>query len=135
MLKENKIPFDYYDYLVKLILRVVKDVPPNAMTTGNMNICKHIKIMKIRHEDLSQSKYIVGTGVLLNVYSKKIASKYNSVKVMLVYGGMELSDIMGSGSSFESLLENRKKELNNLIFTLVVAIGVNIIFIENNVEK
>lgn len=52
---------------------------------------------------------MVGTAVPLNVFSKKIASKYNTVKVMLVYGGMELSDIMGSGSSFESLLENRKK--------------------------
>jgi hypothetical protein len=100
MLKENKIPFEYYDYLLKLILKVTKDVPPNAMTTANMNICKHIKIIKTRYEDYSESDYIIGTAVPLPMYSKKIASKYNSVKVMLLYGGMELSDIMGNKSSF-----------------------------------
>ena len=99
------------------------------MTTGNMNICKNIKVTKIRHEDLSQSKYIVGTVVVLNAFSKKIASKYNNVRVMLVYGGMELSDIMGSESSFEALLENRRKELSNLVYILVVILGVNVIFV------
>lgn len=54
---------------------------------------------------------------------------------MLVYGGMELDDIMGSKSSFESLLENRKKELNNLIYLLVVVLSVNVVFVEKNVEK
>lgn len=49
MLKENKISFEYYEYLVQLIMRVVKDVPPNSMTTGNMNISKHIKIIKTKH--------------------------------------------------------------------------------------
>lgn len=58
------------------------------MTTGNMGICKHIKIVKSRHSDLSKSAYFIGTLVPLTVYSKKIASRYNSAKVMLIYGGM-----------------------------------------------
>jgi hypothetical protein len=78
----------------------VKDVPPNAMTTNNMIIHKHIKIRKSRHPDTSQSKYIIGNAIPLTVFSKRIASKYNSPKIVMIYGGMELCDIMGSDSSF-----------------------------------
>lgn len=44
IMKTNKIPFSFYELLLKIIKRVVVEVPPNAMVTGNMNICANVKI-------------------------------------------------------------------------------------------
>lgn len=44
VLKANKVSFAYYEMLVRLCKRIVIDMPANAMATGNMDICRHIKI-------------------------------------------------------------------------------------------
>lgn len=49
--------------------------------------------------------------------SKRIKDSYENISCVLVYGGMESSDLVGGEkeASFEEMVNNRIKEMNKLI--------------------
>ena len=131
--KENKIPFSYFQYVTSLVLTVVRDVPPNAIVTKSMNIHKHIKFSKIKHEDSSASKYIVGTVVKLSLNSKiKHLSKHHNPKVILMYGGMEIGDLVDNPDKCQS--KPARIKVFNKVLEDLLDLRVDVLFLEKSIH-
>lgn len=112
ILKMNKIPFTFYDWLQKIAKRVVIDIPANAMVTRNMDICKNIKLKCEKQEEVG-ARYVVGTMLKKSNISKRMPKNFEEVNILLLYGNIEAADLVGvranSFISFEEMIENRKK--------------------------
>jgi|JI6StandDraft_1071083.scaffolds.fasta_scaffold05664_2 hypothetical protein len=118
VLKNNRIPFSYYDFLYDLARRIIRDVQPNAMITHNMDICKHIKVKLEKSDEPPGCNYIIGTTLKKGISSKKMSSSYANCNVLLVYGNIEAKDVVGKGDTtvaFEEMIENRKKSMTKVL--------------------
>jgi hypothetical protein len=137
VLKMNRIPFSFYDWLQKIARMVVLDIPANAMVTSNMDICKHIKF-KSEKQDEVNARYVIGTMIKKSIHSKRMPKSFENANVLLLYGNIEAADIVGvrpnSFISFEDMIDNRKKETAKLIEKLKV-MDVKLVFLEGSIDK
>lgn len=96
------------------IKRAVEDINIDSISASGepMDINYYVKIKKIPFEDQSVTGYFKGVVFRKNVVHKKMKTKFNHPKLMIITGNLDGNEKIAptsTNSNFENLAANEKK--------------------------